>query len=79
MYKFLGEDGVIYGISQTKVKTVITSQELLPKLAKILDRVSDVKNVVYFENRSGKKLDLEVSGVKWVAFSKVILNNNINL
>lgn len=39
IYTNLGEDGVIYGINQTEANYVCTSQELLPKLVKVLDQV----------------------------------------
>ncbi len=40
IYTNLGEEGVIYGINQTQANYVCTSQELLPKLVKVLDKVS---------------------------------------
>ena len=40
IYTSLGEDGIINGIHQTKSNYVCTSQELLPKLIKVLDKVS---------------------------------------
>lgn len=39
IYTNLGEEGVIYGINQTQAHYVCTSQELLPKLIKVLDKV----------------------------------------
>ena len=39
IYTNLGEDGVVYGINQTQANYVCTSQELLPKLMKVLDKV----------------------------------------
>ena len=39
IYTNLGEDGVTYGIHQTQSNYVCTSQELLPKLIKVLDKV----------------------------------------
>ena len=40
IYTNLGEDGVVYGIDQTQSNYVCTSQELLPKLIKVLDKVN---------------------------------------
>ena len=39
IYTNLGEEGVTYGIHQTQSNYVCTSQELLPKLIKVLDKV----------------------------------------
>ncbi len=44
IYTNLGEDGVAYGINQTQAGYVVTSQELLPKLIKILDKVGTTNN-----------------------------------
>ena len=46
IYTSLGEDGIINGIHQTKSNYVCTSQELLPKLIKVLDKV----NMFHFVN-----------------------------
>lgn len=46
IYTNLGEDGIIHGISQTDVSTVITSVELLPKLIAVKDKVSALKTQV---------------------------------
>ena len=49
IYTNLGEDGVTYGINQTEANYVCTSQELLPKLLSILDKVNwFLKFQVYF-------------------------------
>ena len=41
IYTNLGDDGIIHGISQTNVSTVITSVELLPKLIAVKDKVRE--------------------------------------
>ena len=42
IYTNLGAEGVIYGINQTQSHYVCTSQELLPKLIKVLDKVKSL-------------------------------------
>ena len=49
IYTNLGEDGVTYGIHQTQSNYVCTSQELLPKLIKVLDKV----RIFYNNNYAG--------------------------
>ena len=49
LYTNLGLDAVEYGVGLTEAKVVVTSQELLPKLAKIIDRCPTVTHVVAFE------------------------------
>ena len=48
IYTNLGAEGVIYGINQTQSHYVCTSQELLPKLIKVLDKVKKMK-VIQFQ------------------------------
>ncbi|GIY25370.1 long-chain-fatty-acid--CoA ligase 4 [Caerostris extrusa] len=50
LYATLGEDGIVHGINETEVSHIFTSQELLPKLKKIIERTPTVKNIVYMEN-----------------------------
>ncbi|XP_054709782.1 long-chain-fatty-acid--CoA ligase 4-like isoform X2 [Uloborus diversus] len=50
LYATLGEDGIVHGINETEVTHVFTSQELLPKLKKIIEKCPAVTHVVYFEN-----------------------------
>ena len=49
LYTNLGLEAVKYGISLVEAQTVITSQELLPKLAEALPDLPDVAHVVVFE------------------------------
>ncbi len=76
LYTNLGEDGVEYGINQTKVKTIITSQELLPKLGKLLSRLPNIETIIYLENRAGKEVPhsaIDRQRVRLIPFTKVSL------
>ncbi|CAF3295265.1 unnamed protein product [Rotaria sp. Silwood2] len=48
----LDEEGVKHGINETKVQTIITSQELFPKLEKVLDQTHKVRHIIYFPARA---------------------------
>ncbi|GFY53981.1 long-chain-fatty-acid--CoA ligase 4 [Trichonephila inaurata madagascariensis] len=50
LYATLGDEGIIHGLNETEVNHIITSQELLPKLKKILKQTPAVSKVVYMEN-----------------------------
>lgn len=50
LYSTLGEDGIIHGINETEVSHIFTSQELLPKLKKIISNTPAVSHIVYMEN-----------------------------
>lgn len=51
LYATLGEEAILYGLQETDVNVVITSQELLPKLQQILTQLPKVKHIVYIEGR----------------------------
>ena len=55
IYTNLGEDGVTYGIHQTQSNYVCTSQELLPKLIKVLDKVRIFFTIIIMLVHSGQK------------------------
>ena len=46
IYTNLGGEGIMHGIKQTKVDTIITSLELLPKLTPLLEEVSRPEQVL---------------------------------
>ncbi|CAF1425087.1 unnamed protein product [Adineta steineri] len=48
LYSTLGEDAIKFGINQSKVKIVITSYELIPKLKNISDETEEVRYIIYF-------------------------------
>ena len=76
LYTNLGEDGVVYGINQTKVEVILTSQELLPMLAKMLPQLPSLKTIIFFENPTKKQLVPAASSVgdnrRLVAFSELL-------
>ena len=49
LYASLGEEGIIFGINETEVTHIITTQDLLPKLSKIKSRIPRVNTVIYIE------------------------------
>lgn len=51
IYATLGDEGIIHGVTQTEVDTVITSHELLPKIRNILPSIPKVKRVIVFEDQ----------------------------
>ena len=59
VYTNLGTDGVKHGISETEAPIVIVTQELLPKLIKVLPSIENVKTVIIMEEPWIGKLNLE--------------------
>ncbi|XP_075734865.1 fatty acid CoA ligase Acsl3 isoform X1 [Rhipicephalus microplus] len=46
IYATLGDDGLVHGVNETEVKTIITTEELLPRLVNLMPRLPAVTHVV---------------------------------
>ncbi|CAF3777239.1 unnamed protein product [Rotaria sordida] len=69
----LDEEGVKHGINETKVQTIITSQELFPKLEKVLDQTNEVRHIIYFPARNKQeaaKSPLEKNNIEFIPLAK---------
>lgn len=51
IYATLGDDGIVHGINENEVDTVITSHELLPKFRSLLSQTPNVKNIIFMEDQ----------------------------
>lgn len=51
IYSTLGDEAIVHGINETEVDTVITSYDLLPKFKRLLQKVPEVKNIIYMEDQ----------------------------
>lgn len=72
IYATLGDEGVIHGVNETEVKTLITSHELLPKIRKILKNLPNLTNIVFFEDQL-QKTDTEGFGdVKVHSYKEIV-------
>ncbi|OON17675.1 AMP-binding enzyme, partial [Opisthorchis viverrini] len=50
LYSTLGEDALVHGLNETEVSVVFTSDELLSKVVKIVQRCPTIKRIIYFSN-----------------------------
>lgn len=59
LYATLGIEGVVHGINEVEVTHIITTEDLLPKLAKMKDRIPKVKTIIFVELnfRKNPKID----------------------
>ncbi|OXU20883.1 hypothetical protein TSAR_015234 [Trichomalopsis sarcophagae] len=73
IYSTLGDDAIAHGINETEVDTVITSYDLLPKFKRILQKVPEVKNIVFMEDQL-KEADVTgfKEGVRIIPFQEVV-------
>ena len=73
LYANLGDDGIVYGINQTKVTHVITTHDLLPKFKKILPKTPGVIGLIFIEDQIKHTIITGYKpGVSIKSFSKVI-------
>lgn len=72
IYATLGEDGVVYAINQTEIKTLVTSHDLMPKLRNILHLMPKVEKIVFFEDQLNETNVEGFEGVKVYAYRDII-------
>lgn len=75
IYATLGDAGIIHGVNETEVKTIITSYDLLPKIRNILKSIPNVTRVIYFEDQLHKKANLDGFGDVHVHPYKRVVKN----
>ena len=69
IYTNLGLDGIRHGISETEAPVVVVSQELLPKLIKVLPSVPNVKSIIVMEEPWNGALN----------HTELLLDENVNI
>eukprot|EP00123_Amoebidium_parasiticum_P015947 comp23213_c0_seq1/m.37795 comp23213_c0_seq1/g.37795 ORF comp23213_c0_seq1/g.37795 comp23213_c0_seq1/m.37795 type:complete len:720 (-) comp23213_c0_seq1:607-2766(-) len=57
VYATLGDDAIVYTLEEAEVEVVMTDHDLLPTLAKIVERVPRVNTIVYNGTASAKDLE----------------------
>lgn len=72
IYATLGDDGLVHGINETEVKTVITTEELLPRLAKLMPKLPGVTQIVYMPARGTTKPPPPMGSVTVLPFESLI-------
>ncbi|CAF0819334.1 unnamed protein product [Adineta steineri] len=69
----LDEEGVKHGIQESEIKIIITSQELLPKLEKILGETEKVRHIIYFPSRAineEAKIPKDKNNIQFITLEK---------
>lgn len=74
IYATLGDEGVTHGVTETEVKTLITSQELLPKIRNLLKTIPNVDTIVFFEDQLQKADTSGFGDVRVVPYKRVVEN-----
>jgi long-chain acyl-CoA synthetase len=55
LYATLGVDSLPFGINQTQANFLITSADQIPKIQKILDKITNVSNIIIFNDKFNMK------------------------
>jgi long-chain acyl-CoA synthetase len=72
LYSTLGEEGLIHGINETEIKQIITTEDLLPKLAQILKQTPNIQKIIYVELKFRRNPKVEFgSNIDLVTFSQL--------
>lgn len=71
LYATLGEDGIIHGINETEATHLITSHDLMPRIAKIVHQIPSLTTIIYMENPVAKVPPVVPEGLRAVPFSKL--------
>ena len=56
LYTNLGDEGIIYGINQVQVHTLVTNQLLLPKVLSLKEKLPYLKTVIVFVDKTANKV-----------------------
>ena len=75
IYTNLGQDGIKHGISETEAPVIVVSQELVPKLLKVLPSLPNVETVIVMEEPWTGPLDLtnlQINNINAYTFNNVI-------
>lgn len=51
IYATLGDEGIVFSVNETEGRVMITSEELLPRLQKLMRRLRHVKRIIYMPAR----------------------------
>lgn len=71
LYATLGEDGIIRALQDTEVSHLVTSYDLMPKIANIVPKTPSLTHVIYMESPTSKELVVVPDRVKVVPFSEL--------
>lgn len=69
LYATLGDDGIIHGMNEVKATHVITSNDLLPKIEKLSDRLNFAKTLIVVRDEiKGKRDDFILESIDNMTF-----------
>lgn len=71
LYATLGEDGIIHGINETEATHLITSYDLMPRIAKILHKIPSLTHIIYMESPVSKTPPITPEGVRVLPFTQL--------
>ncbi|XP_054158441.1 long-chain-fatty-acid--CoA ligase 4-like [Oppia nitens] len=71
VFHTLSDDGVVHALNETEVKYLVTSYELIKRLAGLSDRLPKVETIIYFEGPTGEQNYSFPPEIKVLALSSV--------
>ncbi|CAN7983478.1 unnamed protein product [Ixodes hexagonus] len=71
LYATLGEDAIIHALNDTEVSHLVTSYDLMPKIANIVRKTPSITHVIYMESPTSKMLVQVPERVNVISFSEL--------
>jgi len=78
IYTNLGPEGIVHGMQQTNVNTVITTVELLPKLKPLLNELKQVKTIIYMES-AVRPTPKSIKGINLHSFQQILAKGKVSI
>ncbi|CAN7992988.1 unnamed protein product, partial [Ixodes hexagonus] len=65
IYATLGDEGIVFSVNETEGQVMVTSEELLPKLQKLMPRLHNLRHIIYMpaKGESGTIPDMSPASV----------------
>lgn len=71
IYATFGQDGIVHVVNETEATHIVTSQDQLPKLLKVLSKTPKIRHITYFEGFQKPLTEKFPQDVKVIPFAMV--------
>uniref|UniRef100_A0A131Z2Q2 long-chain-fatty-acid--CoA ligase n=1 Tax=Rhipicephalus appendiculatus TaxID=34631 RepID=A0A131Z2Q2_RHIAP len=68
LYATLSNDGIVSAVNETELTHLVTSEDLLPRVLSIVERMPSLRHIVYMENAHSKFPVPAVQGIQVIPF-----------
>ena len=81
LYANLNDEALVHGVTETGVGCIITSQSLLPRVINLMDQLTNVKTLIFFQDRIQGEDSLAATptapdGLQLIAYEQIVEMGN---